>query len=124
MLFTDLYGKGNSWSGVITTKTSWSGEAKKSLYLTSLLLIVGFIGISQISMSEQELKLGGHRNLLLRSNRLSKQNLPKKQRRRTKKYITEVTTYAVNDAKWKAANEYCKDRRWQFKILTEKELKI
>jgi hypothetical protein len=49
---------------------------------------------------------------------------PKKQQRRTKRYITEVTTYAVNDAKWKAAIEYCKDRRWQFKILTEKELKI
>jgi hypothetical protein len=33
-------------------------------------------------------------------------------------------TYAVNDAKWRAATEYCKDRKWQFKILTEKELKI
>ena len=49
---------------------------------------------------------------------------PQKQQRRTKRYITEVTTYAVNDAKWKAATEYCKYRRWQFKIITEKELKI
>jgi hypothetical protein len=49
---------------------------------------------------------------------------PKKQSRRTKKYITEVTTYAVNEAKWAAAREYCKDRRWEFKILTEKELKV
>lgn len=49
---------------------------------------------------------------------------PKKQRRITKKYLTEVKTYAVNDAKWKAAKEYCDDRRMQFLILTEKELKV
>jgi hypothetical protein len=49
---------------------------------------------------------------------------PQKQQRRTKRYINEVVTYAVNDAKWRAATEYCKDRKWQFKILTEKELKI
>ena len=49
---------------------------------------------------------------------------PNKQRRRTKKYITEIKTYAVNEAKWKAAVEYCKDRRMTFKILTEHELKV
>ena len=49
---------------------------------------------------------------------------PKKQRRMTKKYLTEVKTYAVNDAKWKAAREYCDDRRMKFLILTEKELKV
>ena len=49
---------------------------------------------------------------------------PKKQRRVTKRYLTEVKTYCVNEAKWKAAIEYCKDRRMQFKILTEHELKV
>ena len=49
---------------------------------------------------------------------------PKKQKRITKKFITEVKTYAVNEAKWKAAEEYCKDRRMIFKILTENELKV
>jgi len=49
---------------------------------------------------------------------------PKKQRRVTKKYLTEVKTYAVNDAKWKAAKEFCDDRKMQFLILTEKELKV
>jgi hypothetical protein len=49
---------------------------------------------------------------------------PKKQRRMTKRYLTEVKTYAVNDAKWKAAREYCDDRRMKFLILTEKELKV
>ena len=32
---------------------------------------------------------------------------PEQQRRVTKRYITEVTTWGVNQAKWKAATEYC-----------------
>lgn len=42
--------------------------------------------------------------------------------RKTKRYITEVMTYGVNEAKWKAAREYCKDRGWEFRIITEAEL--
>ena len=49
---------------------------------------------------------------------------PKPQRRKTRKFLNEVKTYAVNDAKWKAAQDYCKDRRMTFMILTEKELKV
>ena len=49
---------------------------------------------------------------------------PKKQKRHTKKYLTEVTTYAVNEAKWKAAIEFCQDNRCEFRILTEKELRV
>jgi len=33
-------------------------------------------------------------------------------------------TYAVNQAKFKAADEFCKDHGWEFMIVTEKELKI
>lgn len=40
----------------------------------------------------------------------------------TKRYVTEVCTYAVNDAKWRAAREYCLDRKWEFKVITEKDL--
>jgi|TARA_B100000035_G_scaffold60938_1_gene49140 hypothetical protein len=49
---------------------------------------------------------------------------PKKKSRVTKRYLSEVTTYAVNDAKWKAAREYCADRQMKFLILTEKELLV
>jgi hypothetical protein len=49
---------------------------------------------------------------------------PKKKKRITKQYITEVTTWGKNQAKWKAAEEYCLDRGWQFKLITEKELGI
>lgn len=47
---------------------------------------------------------------------------PKKPKRNTKRYLTEVVTYGINQAKWKAAEEYCKDKGWEFKILTEKEI--
>jgi len=47
---------------------------------------------------------------------------PVKKTRVTKSYIYEVTTYAVNQAKWKAANEFCKDRLIEFKIITENDL--
>jgi hypothetical protein len=40
----------------------------------------------------------------------------------TRRYLNEVMTWGVNQAKWKAATEYCKDRNWEFKILTEKHL--
>ena len=34
----------------------------------------------------------------------------------------EVKTYAVNQAKWKCANEFARRRGWKFKVLTEYEL--
>ena len=52
-----------------------------------------------------------------------KQTIPPEPRKRvTKQYVTEVTTYGVNQAKWKAAQEYCLDRGWEFKIMTEEHL--
>ena len=49
---------------------------------------------------------------------------PKKKSRVTKSYLYELTTYAINQAKWKAAQEYCLDRRIEFKLITEDELGI
>lgn len=55
----------------------------------------------------------------------SKQTVPpKKPQRQTKSYLYEVTEYVKNQAKWKAAKEFCDDRMWKFKILTESELKV
>ena len=36
--------------------------------------------------------------------------------------ITEQKNWAVNQAKWKAAQNYCNRLGWEFKIITEKEL--
>jgi hypothetical protein len=49
---------------------------------------------------------------------------PKVQKKKTKSYIYEVYEYAKNQAKWKAAEEFCKDRMWEFKVLTEEDLNI
>ena len=46
----------------------------------------------------------------------------KNPKRRTKKWFNEVTTFAINQAKWKSAEEYCKDQNMEFKILTEDHL--
>ena len=47
---------------------------------------------------------------------------PKVQKRKTKAYIYEVVEYAKNQAKWKAAEEWCADKGYEFKVLTEDEL--
>jgi hypothetical protein len=49
---------------------------------------------------------------------------PIPQKKKTKGYIYEVYEYAKNQAKWEAAKEFCKDRKWEFKVLTENELGI
>ena len=49
---------------------------------------------------------------------------PIPQKRKTKGYIYEVYEYAKNQAKWTAAEEFCKDRQWEFKVLTEQDLNI
>jgi len=47
---------------------------------------------------------------------------PKKRKRVTTGYITEVRTWIVNNAKWNAAKTVCDQKGWEFKILTEDEL--
>jgi len=42
--------------------------------------------------------------------------------KRKKTFVNEVLTYSKNDCKWKAAQQFCLDRGWQFIILTEKDI--
>lgn len=49
---------------------------------------------------------------------------PKKQKRITKRYITEVRTWGINSSKWEAAEKYCQSRGWIFVKITEKNLKF
>tara|TARA_B100000427_G_scaffold114135_1_gene94675 strand:- start:3006 stop:3458 length:453 start_codon:yes stop_codon:yes gene_type:complete len=49
---------------------------------------------------------------------------PKRKSKVTKSYIYEAKTYEVNKAKWRAAEDWCKDRRLIFKVITEDELGI
>lgn len=49
---------------------------------------------------------------------------PVKPKRITKHFIQEVHTYGINQAKWKAAREFCATKGFEFIILTEDELKV
>ena len=47
-------------------------------------------------------------------------NIAKNKNKR--RLIKEVAAWGTNQAKWKAAEAFCKDKNWDFKILTEHEL--
>lgn len=42
--------------------------------------------------------------------------------RKTKRFLMEMSTYMVNDAKWAAARAFCATRGWDFIVLTEEHL--
>lgn len=43
-------------------------------------------------------------------------------RKKTQTYINETVTFAVNQEKWRAAELFCYEHGWQFKLITEREL--
>ena len=45
---------------------------------------------------------------------------PKVPKKRTKRYFSEVYNWAINQAKWEAAQKLCKKKDWDWIILTEK----
>jgi hypothetical protein len=45
-----------------------------------------------------------------------------KTRKPSKRYIHEVSTWAVNQAKWNSAVKYAEKRGWSFIIMTEKDI--
>jgi hypothetical protein len=53
---------------------------------------------------------------------------PKKQtakpapRKNKKAYLNECITFEINTCKWEAAKQFCDERGWKFKILTEENL--
>ena len=52
-----------------------------------------------------------------------KETHPPTGQRRTKQYIAEGLSYIRNMNKWEAANDYAKDRGWEFQVWTEDTLK-
>lgn len=49
---------------------------------------------------------------------------PAQKKRTTQKYLNEMLTWGTNQAKWEAAEQFCKMRGWEFKVLTEHDLGI
>ena len=52
------------------------------------------------------------------------QTQPPTTKRNKKMVLHETATFAINQAKWKAAENFCADRKWKFLILTEDQLGI
>lgn len=44
------------------------------------------------------------------------------QKRKTKRFLQEMATYAVNQEKWRAADIFCQEHGWKFLVVTEQEL--
>jgi len=65
---------------------------------------------------------GETRKMLLEVKPKAQTQEPKRPQRTTKRYITEVMTYGVNQAKWKAAEDYCRHKGWEFRVITESDL--
>lgn len=65
---------------------------------------------------------GNRQTMILEVKPKAQTQEPKIPKRKTKRYINEVFTWGVNQAKWKAAEEFCKDRGWQFRLITEADL--
>lgn len=51
-----------------------------------------------------------------------KQTQQPQQKRKTKAFLNEMVTYTINQAKWNAAELFCKEHGWHFQIITEKDL--
>lgn len=47
---------------------------------------------------------------------------PERPKKKSKKFINEVMTWGVNQAKWGAARAFCADKGWEFIIITEHDL--
>jgi hypothetical protein len=47
---------------------------------------------------------------------------PERKKKKEKTFITEVAQYGVNQAKWASARQYCLNRGWEFRILTEDDI--
>ena len=47
---------------------------------------------------------------------------PSPKNKASKSYINEVITWGTNSSKWKAAEDFCKQKNWKFNVITEKDL--
>lgn len=69
-------------------------------------------------------KQGQLETIMIEVKPLKETKEPEIRKKLTKKYLIEVKTWSINKRKWQAAIEFCKDRKWKFMIITEKELGI
>jgi hypothetical protein len=62
---------------------------------------------------------GGTRIIMIEVKPAAQTRAPVKPTRKTRRYLREMATYAVNSSKWEAAKGFCDSQGWEFLILTE-----
>jgi len=63
-----------------------------------------------------------NKDIILVEIKPKRETTPPKGKRKTKRYIKEVTTYIKNTSKWEAATQYANHKGWKFQIWTEDTL--
>lgn len=72
--------------------------------------------------TDLKIKFVNHKTLLVEIKPKKQTMAPTATTRKTRKHLTEVLTYAKNQSKWAAADEFAKERNWEFQIWTEDTL--
>ena len=67
---------------------------------------------------------GGIKKFIIEVKPKNQTRPPKPVTKKTKKWLNEIKTYSINEAKWNHAKEWCETNDMEFKILTEEELGI
>ena len=72
----------------------------------------------------QDEKTGKINNIIIEVKPKAQCMEPKKPKtvRSKYRYLRDLKTWKINEAKWQVAREFCDDRKWQFKLLTEEHL--
>ncbi len=100
----------------------WNGRVKRSSFHICLLSInksIGYFPDFWVKMITQEKKII---NVIVEVKPEKQTMAPKKPSRITKRYITELRKWAVNSAKWEAAESYCTKHGMIFEKMTEVEI--
>lgn len=72
-------------------------------------------------MCEIKNKQGEVDKLILEVKPLKQTKQPKENKDK-RKYLREMKTFSINNYKWKAAEKFCLENGWVFKIITEKDI--
>ena len=111
MVYCDRNDKVIEWGSeevIVPYRSPWDGKIHR--YFPDLYMKV-------------EQKSGNVKKFLIEVKPKSQCKSPvKNPKRKTRNWYKQVKAWGINQAKWKSAEEYCKDKGMEFKILTEDHL--
>ena len=72
-------------------------------------------------IAKMRLKDGKVMTYIIEVNPMAQTKIPI-QKMKTKRFLQEMATYAINQEKWRAADVFCQEHGWKFLVVTEQEL--